>query len=211
MKAIVILLTLVVSIASIANVYASHDTPLEETIEDALKANFIDETEAENAAHDMVMALQVAGFVFNQANADLTFSIIPDKDTDLDFDFDEFSVLVCISNNGFPVPSLGLSVWCATYTNNSDVDSFEIWKSSPSTTTQINNGALIPPLAQAYKLDMNEPGHWQTSVKYSDGTILEAELEVSWMVLPESAIGAVAIIGAGIASVAVYGLRKHRL
>ena len=125
------------------------------------------------------------------------------------------NTLVCISNSGFPVPGVGFNVWCATFTNDPDVNDVHIKYKTPSgnEVTVLNipsTPGITTPFAFAFPITMTEAGIWKVKVFYTNNGQLELDLQASWMVLPESAIGAVAIIGAGIASVAVYGLRKKQ-
>ncbi|RMF29523.1 MAG: hypothetical protein D6752_05840 [Candidatus Nitrosothermus koennekii] len=193
---------------AISNARAAPD--LKDDIKAALIANLVDPTDADNAATAIALALTTAGFSYDAANADMVASI-SGKDTDADPFLDVFSVLLCISNNGFPVPSLGLKVWCATYTNDDSIDGFDLDVNKPiSGLTDISSGAVTPGVAQVFPLTMDERGHWEVMVKYNNGTQLAAELEVSWNVLPEAPIGAIAIIGSSIAVVSLYGLKKKQ-
>ncbi|RMF29524.1 MAG: hypothetical protein D6752_05845, partial [Candidatus Nitrosothermus koennekii] len=118
------------------------------------------------------------------------------------------NTLVCVSNNGFPVPSVGMEVHCATFTNDPSINDKHIKVIKPDNTVEtIFDDDITVPDVQTFSITMDQAGHWQVVVDFTqDGKVI-IDLEVNWFVLPEAPIGAIAIIGSSIAVVSLYGLK----
>jgi len=84
-----------------------------------------------------------------------------------------------------------------------------VWNTAPSWTLSIptNSCAIINPGSLGFT-GFNMAGDWIFVTADINNNTIKAVFAVTFLVLPEAPIGAIAIIGSGIATIAAYKLRK---
>lgn len=107
------------------------------------------------------------------------------------------------------VINLGEDITATATTTDSTVDSITIRWIDPMNTVVREQTFLGTSAADTFA--PNVVGTWTVEAEFSDGTVIVKTLNVSFNVLPETAIGAIGVIGASIAVFAAFLYRKRIL
>jgi hypothetical protein len=111
------------------------------------------------------------------------------------------------SNPSDGVINLGDSITAKATTNNNDIVNVKFTWIDPNDNEVRNTTVPIVSGEASDTYTPNQAGTWKVKAEFSDGTVIIKELNISFNVLPESIVGAIAVIGS-ILGILAYRYRR---
>ncbi|MEM4404105.1 MAG: hypothetical protein QXD90_07455 [Candidatus Nitrosocaldus sp.] len=154
-----------------------------------------------------------SGWASFDGNVDaLTISVNGDSIT---YDFEPSFYTLTLSDPDATI-NIGDSITASTETNDYTVDDVKFRWFNPSGVEVRTQTVSITydPVSETYKADdtftPTAVGPWTIYAEFNDGTVLITTLNVGFMVVPESILGALGMVGAGIGVLAIRYMRNRQ-
>lgn len=72
------------------------------------------------------------------------------------------------------------------------------------------SASSLTPMGQARNsFEPNEAGDWMVEADFNNGVVVRETVNVPFMVIPESPIGVIALLGSSLAAIGIFALRKR--